>query len=167
MNELKGYHTSLAKTDNVKDTLSWKLESIREDGLPTDTGLADYIALSLDEIAANLAQLKSVKQEVALRENQLKSQSKRILEEGAVFIEEFGVDRLDGNICSSVTITKAKPARTKTKKVFELYTDKADMENFLIESGLAGWEYEEEEVDEVPAKLRVNRRKIIVPEVEE
>ncbi len=159
MNALKEYHTSLAKTDDVKSTLSWKLESIKEDGLPTDTSLADYIALSLDEIAANLAQLKAVKQEVSQREEVLKSHSKRILEDGAKFIKEFGVDRLDGNICSSVTVTKAKPARTKTTRVFELYTDKKDMEDFLIDAGLGGYNDVEVEVPEVPAKLRVNKRK--------
>ncbi|TET87230.1 MAG: hypothetical protein E3J96_05885, partial [Sulfurovum sp.] len=82
-NDLVFKHTSLETSDNVGDTLSWKIEAIKADKLPIDTSLADYIAFANDNLEAQLAQLKAVKTEIGQREKALKSQIEHIKVDGA------------------------------------------------------------------------------------
>ena len=51
------------------------MESLQEQNLAIQEGLSDYIGLSLDEIEAQLLQLKQLKQDVAEREKTLKCAS--------------------------------------------------------------------------------------------
>ena len=105
-------HTSLEKASNVKDTLDWKIERIKKENLPVDTSLADYIAFSLENLEGQLNQLKALKREIKAREDYLKSQIDKIKVEGAEYLLGLGVDKLEGAICSSITVTKAKESKT-------------------------------------------------------
>lgn len=169
MKDLVFKHTTLESSDNVGDCLSWKLESIKENNLPVDTGLADYIAFGVDNLDSQLLQLKAVKAEIAQREKALKSQIESIKVDGAVFLLENGLDKLDGVICSSVTITKAKEEKIEeitTKEVSFLITD-AEIEELLIGLGKAEMVtvYKEKVTKAQPAKLRINKRKSHIGEL--
>ncbi len=162
-NDLTFRRTSLSTSADVVNTLEFKMESLQEQGLLVQEGIADYIGLSLNEIDAQLLQLKSVKQEVSEREKALKSQSTLIKEDGVLFLEKFGTEKLEGNIVSSVTIAKGKKASTKQE--FKVLCTKEEMQNFLIDKGLGIMI--DKEVPATKSKLRVNKRKIALAEVED
>jgi len=169
-NNLVFKHTSLEVSDNVGDTLSWKIEAIKADGLPIDTSLADYIAFANDNLEAQLAQLKAVKSEIGQREKALKSKIERIKVDGATFLLENGLERLDGVICSSVTVTEAKASKTVTTetKEFVMNISQVELEELLIGLGKAEMKtiIAEKTTNAIPAKIRINKRKIITPEMQ-
>ncbi len=169
-NDLIFKHTSLEITDDVENCLMWKMEDIKGKKLPIDTGLADYIAFANDNLESQLSQLKAVKQEISQREKALKGQIDNIKVNGATFLLENGLDRLDGLICSSVTVSKAREPKTTIEKVkmFVMNISKDELEELLI--GLGKGEHVEEEIEKtsnaIPAKLKINKRKIALAEVE-
>lgn len=162
-NELATKHTSLSTSTDVLETINWKLQRVQDEGLPIQESIADYIGLSLDEIEAQLSQLKAVKSEVTAREKALKEQITRIKTGAAEFLEKFGVDRLEGNIVSSVTLSRGKAAAAKKK--FTLLVPKAQSEQYLIDAGLAA--LEEIETAPTPDTIRINKRKVLPVEVED
>jgi len=173
-NDLVFKHTSLETSEDVGECLSWKIEAIKADNLPIDTSLADYIAFANDNLEAQLAQLKAVKGEIGQREKALKSQIEHIKVDGATFLLENGLERLEGVICSSVTVTEAKSSKTITTetKEFVMNISQAELEELLI--GLGKGEMKtittEKITNALPAKIRINRRKqrkILIPEVTE
>ncbi len=162
-NDLTFKRTSLSTTDDVLNTLEYKMNSLQEQNLPLQEGLSDYIGLSLNEIEAQLLQLKSVKQEVSEREKTLKSHATQIKEDGAEFLKQYGIEKISGNIVSSITITKGKPVGIK--HVFKTGLSKKDIETIIIDAGLGYME-----ATETPAtkdSLRINKRKIAQAEIEE
>ena len=169
-NELVFKHSSLETAQNVGETLSWEVESLREQNLPIDTSLADYIAFSVDNLDSQLSQLKAVKAEIAQREKDLKSQIEHIKVDGAIFLTDNGLDRLNGVICSSVTVSEGKEAKTTETEVKELVINisEAEVEELLIGIGKAEFVTKtiEKTSNAIPSKLKINRRKVIVPEVE-
>ena len=118
--DIKEYHTSLAKSPDTYETLKWKQDTLQQEGRLTESALADYIALAVTEVDGQLHQLSEVKKEIADREKWLKAQKETILKGAAQFLEVQGVDRLEGNIVSSVTVTKPKPASTKQKFILDV-----------------------------------------------
>ena len=162
-NDLTTKKTSLSTTTDVVETLKWKRERLIEDSKPVQEGLADYIGMTTESIDSQLGYLKEVKAEIAQREKALKEQKEAILEGSAVFLTDAGVDRLDGTLISSVTVTKEKPATTKEK--YTLLVDKKEAEQYLVDAGLAVMETVE--VPATKAKVRVNKRKIALTEVVE
>ena len=161
-NDLTFHRTTLSTTTDVVNTLEYKMKSLEEGGLPIKEGLADYMALSIDEIESQLLQLKAVKAEIAERENALKTQSEYIKVECVKFLENYGIEKLEGNIISSVSIQKGKEAGTK--KVFHTDLSKKEIEEMVISAGLGYYETVETEATE--PKLKVNKRRVITPEIE-
>jgi len=161
-NDLTFHRTTLSTTNDVINTLEYKMKSLETDGLPIKEGLADYMALSLDEIESQLQQLKAVKSEVADREKALKTQSEYIKVECVKFLENYGIEKLEGNIVSSVSIQKGKDAGTK--KVFHTDLSKKEIEELVVNAGLGYYEPVETEATE--PKLKVNKRRVITPEIE-
>ena len=156
--------TSLEKSDDVADTLKWKLDKIEHEGLPVESGLADYIVLASENIDNELDYLAGVKKQISEREKYLKSHSEAIKVEGASFVESMGVDKLEGAICSSVTVTKAKDSvTTETTKTILIYNESdEEIEEFLISLGKAQYSEvtETKTSNAIPAKLRINKRKV-------
>ena len=163
MNNLTLKPTSLSKSVDVLSTLTYKLNALTEDGKDLQSGIADYVGRGLGEVENKLDYLKEVKAEIASEEKRLKEQKQAILEGTAQFVESFGIERLEGTLVSSITITKGKPANTKTK--FTLLADKKACDAYLVDAGMAVME--EVEVPATKDKARVNRRKIAVGEIEE
>lgn len=162
-------HSSLETATDVGNCLTWKMEAIRADNLPVDTGLADYIAFSVGNLEGQLAQLKELKKQASERENELKRQIEHIKEDGATFLLGNGIDRLDGLICSSVTVTKAKAEKTELidKKELVINISQDELEELLIGLGKAEYKtVKEEKVTKAqPAKLKINHRKVHTTEV--
>ena len=159
--------TSLESSKDVIETLNWKLSAINEAGLPAQSGIADYISLALDNLDAQVKQLDYVMSEIKARKEVIKEQKAYIQEQSAQFILDMGIDKLEGAIYSSVTITKAKEPSTKEKRTFMLLCSKDEMEAFLVESGLAVYEVEQVEIPAEKAKIRVNKRKVLVGTIED
>ena len=155
--------TSLETSTDINSTLEWKVNSLIEQDKNISNGLADYLGIGLGNLDSQLAQLDEVTKEINARKKDLKAQITAIKQEGAYFLESQGIDKLEGVLTSSVTITKGKPESTKT--VFKLLVDKKASEAFLVDSGLAV--YESVEVASTKDSLRVNKRKLALSEVVE
>lgn len=167
--ELVFKHASIETSVNVKETLGWKLENLKAENLPMDTGLADYIAFGTDNLDAQLRQLKAAKDEIAKREKLIKEQKEAISIDGAAFLLENGIDRLDGAICSSVTVTAAKEEKREEieKEIFQINISEQELQDLLIALGKAEMKTitEEKITKAQPAKLRINKRKVQPAEV--
>ena len=155
--------TSLETTVDVKDTLEYKMNYLKAEGKDIQTSLADYIYMATNSIKSQLDELKELKSQIKSREDTLKMQDGLIKEGTADFLLDMGIDKLQGNLVSSVTLTKAKDATTK--EVYSLIVDKKEAEQYLINAGLAVMETKE--VPATKAKVRVNNRKLALSEVVE
>ena len=164
-------HSNLETTADVKDTLEWKIQTIEDAKLPVDSGLADYIAFSLDNLENQLLQLKSIKTEVSDREKAIKSQIEAIKVDSATFLLEAGLEKIEGVICSSVSVSKGKESEIipTIEKQFIMNISQAELEELLI--GLGKAEYREVTIEkvtnEIPPKIRVNKEKVLVGEIDE
>ena len=163
MNELAMKKTSLSTSLDIVDTLKWKMSALQESDNDVQTGIADYIGIAIGEIEGQEAQLKTLEKEIKERKAYVAGQKSNILINGVEFMEEYGISKLEGNLISSITITKTKEATTK--KEFKLLCTKEEMQDFLIDKGLGMWV--DKDVPEVKSKLRVNKRKVIIPEIEQ
>ena len=155
--------TSLETSPNVKETLTWKIAQLAEDDKNVSNGLADYIYLGVSNLENQLAQLKELEADIKERKTALNEQIKAIKNDGATFLLENGIERLDGVLASSVTVTKGKAESSKTK--FKLLVSKKESEEYLVDAGLAV--YESVEVPATDDTLRINKRKIALSEVVE
>jgi len=162
-NDLTTHRTSLSHTNDIIGTLEWKIKVLTDSELPVQEGLADYIGLSIEEIEMQERQLKELKSQLAEREKELKEQKQNILQDGAKFFEQYGIDSMDGIIVSSITIQKGKESTTKKKFVTNLTTK--EKEALIYDAGLG--HYEDVEVEATKSKLKVNKRKVITPEIED
>ena len=164
-------HTGLSTTDDVSGCLEWKILSIEESGLDIEESLCDYIGYGISEIENSLEQLKRLKLEIKKREDDLKSQKTMVLIDGAKFLQAQNIDKLNGNILSSVTVTKAKEETITTKEVKEFVINISDSEVEELLIGLGKAELVTRTIEKtsnaMPAKLRINKRKIALSEVVE
>ena len=167
MNLLK--KPSLQETVDVIDTLKWKVQTIEEKGLPVESSLADYVDLAISNLTNELNYITDIKKQITDREKAIKAQIETIKIDGAVFMQNLGCDKLEGVICSSITVTKAREASTEenTTKVFTPLISDEEIQELLLALGKAEMQSitETETVKALPAKLRVNKRKIANAEV--
>ena len=163
MNYLTTKKTSLSSSKSVVETLNWKRSQLIEDKKQVAESIADYIGLAVEEIEGSIEHATNIKAVITEKIRELKEQKKEVLEGSAEFLTESGISRLDGTIISSITVTKGKAPTTK--KVYTVIEDAKEVRKYLISAGLAVME--EVEVPAVPAKAKVNRRKILIGEVED
>ena len=147
--------TRLSKTNDVVDTLNYKMLSLQEQDVDVQTRLADYIYRGVSEVDNDLLQLKALKDEIKEREAHLKAQKASILSGSASFLLSNGIDKLEGNLVSSVTVNKGKDETTK--QVFTLLVTKKESESFMIEAGIAVMT--DVEVPKTHDTIRINKRK--------
>lgn len=135
---------------------------------------ADYLGLSIQEIQNKIDYLSSDIKEMSALKKSLMSAKAIALEATATVLQEYGIDRLDGTVISSITIT---PQKTKLKETFKIINAEA-----LIKLGFYTVVVSEQEVrdsmltvegmdlidsfvevgvtqEEVPAKIKVNARR--------
>jgi len=152
--------TSLENSMDIEDTLKWKLQRIEENNLPTESGIADYIALTVKNLEHEIEYIKTIEAEYAIDRKEKVQQIEAIKVEGAKFFEGAGIVKIEGIRCSSITVTKQKDAETTetTKKVFTPLISQADIEELLL--GLGKAEMKTVTISKtsnfIPAKLRIN-----------
>ena len=156
--------TSLEQSEDVIDTLEWKIKTIEESKLPIESGLADYIALAVDNLDNELKYISSIEKQISDKKKWLKNQIEKIKIDGAKYISSLGIEKLEGVICSSVTISNEKPAKEEEviTKEFNLLISEAEMQELLI--GLGKAEMKKVTITKttnyIPAKLRINKPKV-------
>ncbi|MDP2077955.1 MAG: hypothetical protein Q8J85_07880 [Sulfuricurvum sp.] len=134
---------------------------------------ADYLGLSIQEIDNKISYLADDIKEMSALKKSLMEAKTVALEAIASVLSEYGIDRLDGTVISSITITPKKIKLTETFKIID--------EQALIQLGYYSVVVDEQavreamstlegmnEVDEyvevgvttetIPARLRVNTR---------
>ena len=135
---------------------------------------ADYLGLSIKEIENKISYISDdIKELQALKKN-LTTAKIIALEATATVLAEYGIDRLDGTVISSITIT---PKKTKLKETFKIIDADA-----LIKLGFYSVVVDEQSVkdamltvegmneidefvevgvvnEEVPARIKVNSRR--------
>lgn len=137
---------------------------------------ADYIGLSLQEIDEKIDYLTSEIKEIQSMKKSLESAKSTAQETIASVLEEYGVNRLEGTMVSSITIT---PAKTKIKNTLAILDS-----NALIALGYVNVTIDEksimeamctiegmEEVDKfveittteehIPSRIKVNNKRTI------
>jgi len=141
--------TALEVSDDVRSTLDWKVAQLQEEGLPVETGLADYIALAIQGIDEKIAYLKHCKKTYDEAIKEATNFKEKVAKEVAEYLENMGVEKIKGSVVSSVTI---KPESVSIRKTFKWDIDR----NEAIEKGLAHYE---ETLKEVPKAIKINKRK--------
>lgn len=163
--------TSLESSEDVADTLKWKVATLAEDGLSVENGLADYVALAIGNLENRLDYIKSSQAIIANEKKAIEKQIKTIKNEGANFFIENGIDKAEGVFCSSVSVTPEKVATETetTKKVFTPLITQAEIEELLL--GLGKAEMREETTTKtsnyIAPALRINKRKVQAAEIVE
>lgn len=172
--------TSLERTEDVVDTLEWKVSSLIEKKLPTDIALSDYLIRAVRNLEGKKALAKMEKEECAANIKEIDAQLELIKVKSAQYLIDNGLidpeseSAKDRKIESStkgnsVSITKAKEAtETETEeKEFVMLITQAELEELLI--GLGKGEIrtvkKTKTTNALPAKLRVNAKKALEVEV--
>ena len=159
-------HSTLENNPKVVEVLNWKLQALKEEARPLEEGIADYIGFTLDNLKQSISSKKFYIEELKKLIKTDEVQMENIKTEGVKFLEQMGVEKLQGHIVSSVTISKAKPSSTKTKEVLKHLVPQEEIEELLVTLGKAEWETVTTTSDEIPPKLRVTPRSIKNVEVE-
>ena len=155
--------TRLETNRDISGELNFKLQKISEKNLPVAATLADYIALGVKNLEDKIRYADEAIKIYQTEKKHIKEQIERVKIEGAKFLIDNGIDRLDGVACSSVTVTKAKPEKiNKTeKKEFVPLISEDEIEELLLSLGKA--EMRSVVVEKIsqatPAKLRINYKK--------
>lgn len=166
----------LSEIQNIKaDNPEWFKQYVRQI-LESDKpyyAKADYIALSIIDLQSKIDYLsEEIKSMSALKKSLMEAKA-LALEATASVLSEYGIDRLDGAMVSSITITPSKAKLTETFKIID--------EQALIQLGYCSVIVDEKAVREamstlesmneidayvevgvisetIPARLRVNTR---------
>lgn len=166
----------LSEIQNIKaDNPEWFKNYVRQI-LESDKpyyAKADYIGLSIQELQNKIDYLSEEIKEMSALKKSLTEAKALALEATASVLGEYGIDRLDGAMLSSITIT---PQKTKLTETFKITDEQA-----LIQLGYCSVIVDEKGVREammslegmnevdpyvevgvsseiVPARLRVNTR---------
>ena len=130
------------QSQDTKETLNWKLGQLTSNNLPVEQGMADYIYFGVSNIDAKIKQLKAYKDEILKEVKNLETYKSTASEEIAEWIQDQGVDKLNGLECSSITISKGSEEIEETIETvkFVLDVDNDRMEKYLVENSLAHYE---------------------------
>lgn len=130
------------QSQDTKETLNWKVEQLTNNNLPVEQGMADYIYFGVSNIDAKIKQLKAYKDEILKEVKNLETYKSTVSEEIAEWIQEQGIDKLNGLECSSITINKGSGETEETIETvkFVLDVDNDRMEKYLVENSLAHYE---------------------------
>lgn len=160
-------HSSLESSSEVVNTLNWKLRALEYEDRPQEEGICDYIGFTLDNLKQSIDSKKFYIKELQQLIKQDTKQIEVIKVDGVEFLEQMGVEKLQGHIVSSVTISKGKDAQEKSKKVFKYLVPVEEIEELLITLGKAERVTVTTMSDPVPKKLRVTARRVKNVEVVE
>jgi hypothetical protein len=138
----------LTEIQNIKsDNPEWFKNYVRQ-VLESDKpyyAKADYIGLSIQEIQNKIDYLSEDIREMTALKKSLMEAKTVALEATASVLSEYGIDRLDGAMLSSITIT---PKKTKLTETFKIIDEQA-----LIQLGYCSVVVDENTVREAMATL--------------
>ena len=135
---------------------------------------ADYLGLSIKEIDNKISYISDDIKELQALKKHLTTAKLTALEATATVLSEYGIDKLDGTVISSITIT---PKKTKLKETFKIIdadaliklgfysvvVDEASVKDAMltVEGMNEIDKYVEVGVvsEETPAKIKVNSRR--------
>lgn len=138
----------LTEIQNIKsDNPEWFKNYVRQ-VLESDKpyyAKADYIGLSITELQNKIDYLSEDIKEMSALKKSLMEAKTVALEATASVLSEYGIDRLDGAMLSSITIT---PKKTKLTETFKIIDEQA-----LIQLGYCSVVVDEKAVREAMATL--------------
>lgn len=155
---LKQVKYRLTEDDNVLDALNWKLSKIQADNLPISS-ITDYIYNGLNSLDTEAEQIDNYIAELKERKATLKAKKQKISEGVATFFIANGVEKLDGSVISSITLTAPKEATKKVKQVFKTELSKDEINAFLASNGKGEFIEDTEDVEAKPATIRINKKR--------
>lgn len=154
---------SIGRIDaDVKNILTWKLAQYQEQNIPVGV-ISDYIAKGLDEVELKVDQLKNYKELIDQEIKDLESHKEVVKIKAAEWLQENGIDRLEGVEISSITLTKPCEAKEKKKieKTLVCTMSKNEINDFLVTQDLA--KYDKKEVTKItpakPAMIKINKKR--------
>ena len=130
------------QSQDTKETLNWKLEQLTNNNLPIEQGMADYIYFGVLNIDAKIKQLKAYKDEILKEIYSLEKYQDTVKEDIAYWIQQQGIEKLNGIECSSITINKGNKEIKEIKETtkFILDVSEIEMQDYLVASSYAHWE---------------------------
>lgn len=154
---------SIGRIDaDVKNILTWKLAQYQEQNIPVGV-ISDYMAKGLDEVDLKVEQLKNYKKLIDQEIKDLESHKEVVKVKAAEWLQENGIDRLEGVEISSITLTKPSEAKEEKKieKTLVCTMSKNEINDFLVTQDLA--KYDKKEVTKItaakPAMIKINKKR--------
>ena len=147
-------HTSLeVALDNgktVKDVLDYKVQEATEKGLPVEATVADYIALSIDNMDTAIEKLKAYKKSIDEAIKTLLDNKELTKQDVYAWMQEVGMDNLCGVSISSIT---SVDSGVSVKRKFVL-----DVDNEKLEEMNLG--HYEEDITRTAATIKINKKRV-------
>lgn len=166
MNDLiqKSTRLETATIEEVEAILDHKLDEVGAHGV------ADYSALSIDNINNRIDEIKRAESDLKALKSALGEQVSIIKIGVSSWLSETGIDKLQGNIVSSISINKSKPTETLiidnedaviNQGHFKTIIDKTLVRNLILN----GIDVEGAQIEIIHNEdsLRINRRKNATP----
>ena len=157
----KSTRLETATIEEVEAILDHKLQEVGAHGV------ADYSALAIDSLNNRIDEIKRAENDLKALKSALGEQVATIKVGVSSWLSETGLDKLQGNIVSSISINKSKPTETLiiddeetviNQGHFKTVIDKTLVKNLILN----GIEVEGAhiEVTHNEDSLRINRRKV-------
>lgn len=147
-------HTSLeVALDNgktVKDVLDYKVQEATEKGLPIEATVADYIALSIDNMDTAIEKLKAYKKSIDEDIKTLLDNKELTKQDVYAWMKEIGINKLCGVSISSITWVDSG---VSVKRKFVL-----DVDNEKLEEMNLG--HYEESITPTAATIKINKKRV-------
>ena len=162
MNEIIKKRSITKPDSNVKAILYSKLKHYQEQNLPIEI-LTDYIGKGLQQIDDEIQQLKNYKKMIDEKIKDLQNQTFNVKVQGAEFLRENGLDKLEGIEVSSITINSSTPSSEEViqEKTFITDLTQKEINDFLVTQNLGRYETKDaiKVTNEIPETLKVNKKR--------
>ena len=131
-------------------------------------GVADYIGFATDNIDAKIERAKQAKKDLDAYIKNQEAIKDTIKIDGAKWLEDCGLDRLDGMVLSSVTVSEPKPSEELVilnetywleSGFYKKTLDKTAIKNHILNSEDNLSEFAKIETTHKENQLKINKRR--------